>query len=278
MILKLDIADYKKVGRLGNNLFQIATGIGQSTFNDIILPKGKWPYEIYFPNLTYATLDELTFILSKHIQRHIVEKLPGGQYHGPFPSDKYVNYHLDGHFQTEKYFKHKESIVRNRLQFASFLTEDCTKIFAALTSNAKRVTGIHVRTGNDPEDRARFDYSIEKQESFYPIPTAEYFKQGMEILKNKTDCFLIVGDDTDWCRANLQASNTVFSEQQAIVDLCMLSFCSNFILSNSSFSWWGAWLSKSKEKDVYLPKKLWGPANANMIVETDYVPKEWRRL
>ena len=35
-----------------------------------------------------------------------------------------------------------------------------------------------------------------------------------------------------------------------------MSLCSDFIIANSSYSWWGAWLSSSKQ--VIAPKNWFG--------------------
>ena len=43
------------------------------------------------------------------------------------------------------------------------------------------------------------------------------------------------------------------------VDLCLMTMCNDFIIANSSFSWWGAWLSTNKDKRVIAPSKWFGP-------------------
>ena len=53
----------------------------------------------------------------------------------------------------------------------------------------------------------------------------------------------------------------------------MLS-CSNFILANSSFSWWAAYLSNNVNKLVVAPAKWF---NVN-IDTSDLIPKEWIRI
>ena len=48
------------------------------------------------------------------------------------------------------------------------------------------------------------------------------------------------------------------NNEDEVEDLFALSQCDSIIMSNSSFSWWGAFLGKTKEK-VICPIKWYGP-------------------
>jgi hypothetical protein len=53
-----------------------------------------------------------------------------------------------------------------------------------------------------------------------------------------------------------------------------MSSCKHFIIANSSFSWWGAWLSTYKKKIVCSPKK-WLRAK---ILTKDILPRQWKKI
>jgi len=56
--------------------------------------------------------------------------------------------------------------------------------------------------------------------------------------------------------------------------LMLMSLCKHHIIANSSYSWWGAWLSQAPEKQVVAPKAWFAKDNES----DDLVPEDWRRL
>jgi hypothetical protein len=80
---------------------------------------------------------------------------------------------------------------------------------------------------------------------------------------------MIVSDDVNWCKEQefFKGDRFTISENNSTsVDLCLQSLCTYHIICNSSFSWWGSWLAKSKKtvapwpwyenidmRDLYIP-------------------------
>ena len=54
-----------------------------------------------------------------------------------------------------------------------------------------------------------------------------------------------------------------------------MSKCKYFIIPNSTFSWWGAWLSEREGKMIIAPKQWLRDASIN---SNDLIPKEWIRI
>ena len=53
-------------------------------------------------------------------------------------------------------------------------------------------------------------------------------------------------------------------------DMFLMSRCSHNIMANSSYSWWGAWLNRNKDKTVICPEKgVWGG---------DFYPEGWMKV
>ena len=82
---------------------------------------------------------------------------------------------------------------------------------------------------------------------------------------------VIFSDDPDWCMEQALFSDDRFIVSQAAGpyhDLYMMSQCSDFIIANSTFSWWGAWLANCGR--VIAPKKWFGPNNAHLNTKDLY--------
>jgi hypothetical protein len=97
-----------------------------------------------------------------------------------------------------------------------------------------------------------------------------------EALKHFDDRQVIVfSDDPGWCKEQSLFSDDRFlvsESEDNKIDLCLMTFCTSHIIANSSFSWWGAWLSNSEK--VIAPSKWFGPNNADKETK-DLIPETW---
>ena len=58
---------------------------------------------------------------------------------------------------------------------------------------------------------------------------------------------MVFSDDPEWCKQQELFKDDRFmiaEGNSGYVDMCLMSLCSDHIIANSSFSWWGAWLAK----------------------------------
>ena len=229
-------------GRLGNQMFQYAAlrGIAALKGYSFCIPnsdfRNEWEDHQLFLGFELPNLKKIKILPNDYYQ----EK----QFH--YDSD-YVkncpdNISLYGYFQSEKYFKHIEDSIREDFKFKSDIVDACKEFF-----NFEEMISIHVR---------RTDY-VSNSANHPPCPLS-YYEESLKKFNSEIPV-MIFSDDVGWCkRQDLFSSDRFLISENNwnIADLCLMSMCSHHIIANSSFSWWGAWLSKSK--NVIAPSKWFG--------------------
>ena len=240
--MKITFSALGKYGRLGNQMFQYAllVGVKEKIGAEIIMdPSLNVPSSIF----EYFNIKETVF-QDTEITNYFYEK------NFSFDPEVYeivedIDY--KGHFQSEKYFKHCEDTIRSEFTYREHITEEVKNFL--LPYQNKTLVSIHVRRG---------DYLALPHA--HPVCSLEYYRQAMDFL-NETDVqFVCVSEDPVWCKENLIVDNIVFSYNYSnpIFDMCLMSNCHNHIISNSTFGWWGAWLSNNPDKKVIAPKRWFG--------------------
>ena len=86
----------------------------------------------------------------------------------------------------------------------------------------------------------------------------EYIEKAITLVP-KNDYYFVFTDDFSWCKENINIPNIMFIELLPHEQMWLMSMCDDFIISNSSFSWWGAYLSRNLNKVVIAPETWFGP-------------------
>ena len=245
-------------GGLGNQLFQWAYNKNLSKYNetylDVSLYSGSSNRELALGkfNINYNS-----FFSLNTMPVHIIDDF---NYNNTY-FDVNKTYYLDGYWQSEKYFKESEDVIRRELEPSEELL---LKLNATPFIN-ENIVSMHIR---------RTDYVTSN--GFHPVQSIEYYENALKIIGDYDKLF-IFSDDIEWCRNNLKFENMLFiSGLSDIEDLYLMSMCKNNIIANSSFSWWAAWLNKNENKKVIAPSKWFGDvANLN---EKNIIPEEWIKV
>lgn len=182
------------------------------------------------------------------------------------------NAYIIGFFQSELYFTCVEDKLREDFKFEK--EPDAKNMQIISQMYATNSIAIHIRRG---------DY-VEKQryQNLYATCSPDYYKRGVEYIAQKypNPTLYIFSDDIRWAKQNIRLPyETVYishnTGKKSYEDMRLMSLCRHNIIANSSFSWWGAWLNKNKEKIVIAPQKWF---NDDEIIQTDIIPKDWIRL
>lgn len=179
---------------------------------------------------------------------------------------------LDGYWQSEKYFKDVEAVIRRDLSFKQ--EPDAANCDAVLQVTGCTAVSVHIRRGDyvsDPDAN-----------SMHGTASIEYYREAMELVAAKSPGarFFVFTDEPDWVGKNMAfpCPVTIFTHNNAdknYEDLRLMSLCRHHITANSSFSWWGAWLNAAPGRIVIAPKKWF---NDGTFDTRDLVPEGWLRL
>lgn len=242
-----------KVGRLGNQLFQIASAIGIAEKFKTKAAFPAWKYEQYFDK-PLNRIDTPNAIAVKETSYHY-----NPAFLDSVQADK--NYDIAGYLQSEKYWKHAEDLVRSQFTFKATLKENVRNKFT--DAFTKPTLAISVRRGD-----------FIGNPNYYQIPLTYYLYAYYELFGSDYSV-IIFSDDIKYCKLHFSAIPNVFFAEglSDIEQLYLMSMCENFIISNSTFSWWGAYLSGSK--NVIRPVKNMDGELGKVNDEKDYWQKAW---
>jgi len=185
------------------------------------------------------------------------------------------NVYLDGFWQSYRYFEDYQEEIRG--EFSSFpeFSEQAKELSELIINNESVCIGIR-----------RGDYvSNPNNVKFFGILPLTYFQQGIDLIKQKitNPYFFIFTDDIDWCRENFDLSENVFfvtadyNGERYIDKFHLMTLCKHFIIANSTYSWWPAWLSANQNKIVIAPKNWLADQKFNNYTK-DLIPADWIRI
>lgn len=183
------------------------------------------------------------------------------------------NTYLNGHFQSEKYFKEIEAIIRKELVFRNQLT-DKNLIWKSKIENCNSVS-IHIRRG---------DYVLlQKNLNKHGVASLEFYQKAVQLITHKINeaYFFVFTDDISWVKDNFSIAGPYEiidnnnSPKTSYMDMQLMSYCKHNIICNSTFSWWAAWLNNNPEKLVIAPDKWFEDSTIN---SKDIYPPEWIKL
>lgn len=157
--------------------------------------------------------------------------------------------YLSGYWQDFRY----ADAIRDQLLQSYSTGDNFIKPNSKLPSLAEGIRGpnaaaLHIR---------RSDF-IEKYEKQRSVTSLYYFKKAMDYFEDRgVREFYVFSDDVPWCLENIaNERRTIFPGafcHNDAEELWLMSQSANFIISNSSYSWWAAWISRAPDKTIIRP-------------------------
>jgi hypothetical protein len=172
-----------------------------------------------------------------------------------------------GYFQSFIYLTDK-TIRSVQESYPVIQSENYLELHALALS--KRPTIVHLRLG---------DYLNEKA---FGLPSPSYYQEAMKYLLSQgvTSEFWVFSDDLELARRRLigmplQSIHFIESVGLSSAEvLKIMSLGANFVIANSTFSYWAASLSTNPNKIVIAPKSWF----SQISEPRDLIPKKWIRI
>ncbi|ALH22915.1 Alpha-1,2-fucosyltransferase [Chrysochromulina ericina virus CeV-01B] len=268
-------------GGLGNQLFQIFSGISYALENNIefkiIKPKSDYVSPLDNKSLRPTYWHNFLCNLSNYTCKNInilTYNEPSFTYNKIPNINK--NFKINGYFQSPKYFENYYKSIIELIGLDKQKTEIREKYKEYLNN---KIISLHFRIG---------DYA--KKPEYHLILDIQYYIDALKIIlekDNNCDTVLYFNEKQDnnivenminnikksYPQLNfIQSSNSMQDWEQ----LLLMSLCKHNITANSSFSWWGAYFNSNKEKIVCYPSVWFGPKCNNST--KDLFPKNWIKV
>jgi SAM-dependent methyltransferase len=182
--------------------------------------------------------------------------------------------HLQGYWQSWKYFSNFDKAVRESFALSAPSDPKVSSLLSQIKS--QDAVGVHVRRGDLVQD--------ERIASIHGHCSLEYYKSACRIMCERfpNARFYIFTDDPAWCEGHDVTGGrpcvivSGFTADNALeVDFHLLMSCTHFVISNSTFSWWAAYLGDAPNKVVIAPDPWVSDLSYNT---SDVLPESWLRI
>lgn len=167
-----------------------------------------------------------------------------------------------GYWQNTKYFAHIRDILLKDFTYKLSLNQVQCNIMEDMKK--QNSVAMHIR---------RTDYLVPGSYEHFAHPTRVYYDNALNYIQRQVGTVntYIFSDDIEWCRKEFaDYTDTVFVDQSIStnqqVDMELMRHCKYFVIANSTFSWWGAYLAEYVDKIVLAPYDWYRDPNSNLNV------------
>lgn len=247
------------MGGLGNQMFQIANAVSHSLdygCKNIFNPVSFTPLQ---GNQTIKYLDNIFKKINFTNEKITCDRHSeiSWEYYNKPKFNKNTEFY--GYYQSSKNFlNYRDKIID---LFSPSEEEINSLIVKYPQIKFKDTLSLHVRRG---------DYV--NSPKIHPVISKSYIEASLNMIGKYSHLFIFT-DDKNWVSQNLRTENYTIVDDEDYNELWLMSMCSNNVISNSTFSWWGSFLNKNKNKRVIAPS-VWfgdnGPKNYKDIYENNW--------
>lgn len=278
------------MGGFGNQMFQIFAALAYAIERKV---KVVFPFQrnmghrhtywdTFFNDLlVFTTQNPENNVSDRDIERMQIYQERNFTYL-PFPEFGSSDICIVGYFQSYKYFESQQNTIYRLLKLKEKkenILEKYIDLFSSKSSG--EIVAIHFRLG---------DY---KQKRYYhPIMNYEYFEKSLDHVisqreKVKRVLYLCEDEDNEYVESKIALFKAKYPELEYMKvpdnipdyeQVLVMSLADHNIMSNSTFSWWGAYLNENQDKIVCYPSVWFGEYYEHTHDHRDMMPSSWSRI
>jgi hypothetical protein len=168
---------------------------------------------------------------------------------------------IHGYMQEKKTFESNHSELKDFFKLDTELETKTTNFLNHLRKSTGRLLAIHIRRGDNFKN-GKPEYVLK----------SSYFEKCLDIFNYQPNQVVIFSDEIEWCKRHFEGRGFNFIDESCpAISLVLLSKCDDFILSMSTFSWWGAWLGNTPGKRVLFPQIYEPKSHWNKLAEDHWI-------
>jgi len=266
----------KNVSKFGLNLFNITSPIAP----DVLKFKDSSGY------IKRKFLIKTNFLRSKkkfYIEKKNRNKIT--KYSNDFKNFNFDNnLFLEGHFESEKYFKNYKDEIKNEFRFKNLDSLKKNTYFNEI--NKHNSVSFCLRQNRFIEGEGKNTFQNKQKSWKFTLEQINYINKSADYIKSKVSnpSFFLWSNDfsnIDKNKFNFNCEEIKFYENENTLDkriqsLFLLTQCNHFIVTTSSFNWWGAWLSQKKNKIILRPANSF--FSEYKVNNKDFWPETWTKI
>ncbi len=261
-------------GGMGNQMFQYALGscLAEKRSDELVLHTGLYStpqcprkYALDCFKIRAQVSANLNFVKPPGFSLFWMVREVEFGFHREVLECSQPNLMLSGYWQSERYFAEIRSRIRADFAFKNVRRANGNSDLANRLGSMESVC-VHVRRGDylRPGDQRGF------------LGRA-YYQRAVQAMATrvKNPVFYVFSDDIDWCRKNIELPypQAFVPSENEEEHLKLMTRCKHFIIANSTFSWWAAWLATNPGKLIVAPKRWFRKSSG--LCSADLIPKDW---
>ncbi len=189
------------------------------------------------------------------------------------------NMYVEGYFESEKYFINYQNSILNEFKFKNPDIYQNNSYFDNITKSNS--VALCIRQNRFIEGINNNNEINRKKSWYFTLEQIEYINKSVQIIKSKISNakFFLWSNDFNNLESNffnfdfqnINLYNVNNNINKSILGLYLLTNCKHYVVTGSSFNWWGAWLSTNQDKIIIRPSHF-----KNFTINNkDFWPEKW---